>query len=141
MDYLIGSIVTAALFIFGNKLFVKFAPKPVRVKTTYSQSSVYRVIGPIVRVLSLTKKLNTQASKHQDSMYVRVVLVDNKAYWISNNIFYVADEEDGIINKETTKPVDTISMDKVQLEKMIFIVETLTEGAKNEDRNSGNKEL
>lgn len=141
MDYLIGSIVTAALFTLGLKLFNRVIPKKIKMKVSYSQSYVYNVIGPVVKILAMSKKLETQASKYQDSLYVRVVLADNKAYWISNNVFYVADEEDGFIDKDSAKPVDTISMDKVQLEKMIFIVETLTEGAENEDRNSGNKEL
>lgn len=141
MDYLIGSVVTATLFFIGKYIFSKKEHKVMTISTGYSQSYIYSIIGPVLRVISLTKKLKTQSADYESSQYVKVVLADHKAYWISNNTFYVADEEDGIIDKETAKPVDTISMDKVQLEKMIFIVETLTEGAKDEDRNSRNKEL
>jgi hypothetical protein len=79
---------------------------------------------------SLFKKprmADTQMSKHYKQSEVRVLFVDNKAYWISNNSFYSADLEDGIVNQNTTKVVDIMGMDKVELDKMSFIVEMLTE--------------
>jgi hypothetical protein len=69
----------------------------------------------------------TQMSKHQKTMQIRVIFVGNEAYWIKDNAFYVATTIDGMIDHESAKVVDTIGMDKVQLDKMSFIVEKLTE--------------
>jgi hypothetical protein len=137
MEYLLGSIVTIALLFFARRFVEKPAKTVGRSSLIYSQSYVFNIVKPYLQLEMLTKPIKTQASDYIDSLYVRVILVENKAYWISNNIFYVADEEDGFINKETAKPVDIMSMDKVQLDKMIFIVETLTEGVQNENRDSG----
>jgi hypothetical protein len=49
-------------------------------------------------------------------------------YWIVNNTFYVADIVDGNVEENTTRLVDTMTMDKVQLDKIMFIVEKLREG-------------
>ena len=136
MDYLIGSVVTTLLFILGRRIFANADSRVQPLPVAYSQSYIYRIIGPMVRLIELTKRRETQVSKYEDSLNIKVVLSENKAYWITNNTFYVANEEDGVIDKESTKPVDTISMDKVQLDKMMFIVEALTEGDDDEPRNS-----
>jgi hypothetical protein len=137
MEYLLGSIVTIALLFFARRFVEKPAKMVGRSSLIYSQSYVFNIVKPYLQLEMLTKPIKTQASDYIDSLYVKVILVENKAYWISNNTFYVADEEDGFINKETAKPVDIMGMDKVQLDKMIFIVETLTEGVQNENRDSG----
>jgi hypothetical protein len=61
-------------------------------------------------------------------MYTRVVFLENQAYWIKNNTLFVADMEEGFVDEQTTREVDTMGMDRVQLEKVIHIVEALTEG-------------
>ena len=61
-------------------------------------------------------------------MYTRVVFVENQAYWIKNNTLFVADMDEGMVDEDTTREVDTMGMNKVQLEKVIHIVDALTEG-------------
>lgn len=73
------------------------------------------------------KLAETQMSKHNKQTEVRVLFLENKAYWIANNSFYSADLEDGTVNQNTAKVVDIMAMDKVELDKMSFIVEMLTE--------------
>jgi hypothetical protein len=67
----------------------------------------------------------------------RMIFTEDKAYWIKDNAFYEAKVVDGEIDKENAKVVDTMAMDKVELDKMIFIVEKLTEGIKNDFGNPG----
>ena len=65
--------------------------------------------------------------------------MDSKAYWIKDNVFYSADmAPDGTVDKDTTQKVDTFSLNKVQLDKMVFIVDRLTEGLDDDSRYSGN---
>jgi len=68
-------------------------------------------------------------------------MYNRNAYWIKDNTVYSADILDGIIQEDSTKKVDIMSMDKVQLDEMIYIIDMLTEGASNENGSSGNKEF
>ena len=64
-------------------------------------------------------------------------MTDDRAYWIKDNTFYEANLVDGEVDKNTTKVVDTMTMDKVELDKMAFIVQKLTEGTRNDFGNPG----
>ena len=74
------------------------------------------------------KKPNRQSAKHEQATNIRVIIMDNQAYWIKDNVFYTADILRGNVDKETTRRVDTMTMDKVQLDKMMFIIDKLREG-------------
>lgn len=141
MEYLLGALVTVALFFITKNIFSRIDSHPRDFKIIHSQSYIYSLVKPLLNLQYIVSNRVTQASKYLDSLYVRVIIAENKAYWITGNTFYVADEEDGFVDKDTAKPVDVMSMDDVQLKKMMFIVETLTEGEENEDRNSGNKKF
>lgn len=69
---------------------------------------------------------------------VRVIIVEDTAYWIKDNAFYTAPMIDNLISKDSAIQVDTIHMDKVQLDKMLFIMDKLREGINDDSRGSGN---
>jgi hypothetical protein len=85
-------------------------------------------------------KLATQSQKYIENTYVKVMIVDEEAYWIKDNRLFVAKMNEGEVDKESTREVDTMSMSKVQLEKTMFVVEKLTEG-ENDTGNSGDKKV
>lgn len=85
------------------------------------------------------KKIKTQSMKHYDKVNVKVIIVDNIAYWIKDNVFYKAPLINELIDKDSTERVDTMGMDKVQLDKMLFIMDKLREGISDDNRNSGDK--
>jgi hypothetical protein len=87
----------------------------------------------------LPKKIETQATEYFDKKHAKVFVIDDLAYWIQENALYCADFVDGEVEPETKKRVDTFALDDVQLKKMSFIVDTLTEGIENEGRGSGNQ--
>jgi hypothetical protein len=70
----------------------------------------------------------TQSMKHFDSINLRILVIEQEAYWIKNNAVFVAKIINGEIEKDTAVEVDTMAMDKVQLNKIMFIVEKLKEG-------------
>ena len=82
--------------------------------------------------------MNTQSKKHFDRTNVKVIIVDNQAYWIKDNIFYKAPLIDQLIDKDSAEQVDTSDMDKVQLDQMLFILDKLREGINDDSRGSGN---
>lgn len=139
---MLGSLVTAFLFFIFNRTINVKTKKVVPAQTITSQSYVFRLIQPALPILNILskQKMKTQATNHIDSLYVRVIIIDEKAYWIKDNSFFVANMEDGAIDKESATLVDTMSMDTVQLDKMSFIVDKLTEDL-DDTGNSGNSWL
>lgn len=128
MEYFLGSVVTlATLFILG-KLF-KNKIEPVGQTLRYSQSHIHSLLAPVLPTnKQLRKPLVSQATEHNKKNSIRILFVDGLAYWIAQNKFFVADIVDGLIDHENARVVDTMAMDKVQLDKMVFIVDQLTEG-------------
>jgi hypothetical protein len=71
---------------------------------------------------------------------IRVIVMGSQAYWVSNNTFYVADAFDGEVITETAKPVDVQSMSKLDVEKMLSILDSLNSGQGNDDSSSTRNE-
>lgn len=86
-------------------------------------------------------KTNSQSKMHHDKTNIKVIIFDNDAYWIKDNIFYKAPLVDQLIDKESAEQVDTIHMDKVQLDKMLFIMDKLREGIDDDSRGSRDEQF
>ena len=84
-------------------------------------------------------KTRSQSKIHFDKTNIKVIIFDNSAYWIKDNIFYKAPLVNQLIDKDAAEQVDTIHMDKVQLDKMLFIMDRLREGIKDDSRGSGDE--
>jgi len=82
----------------------------------------------ILAILESQKPPKTQSTDYVARTSVRAIVIEDQIYWISDNAFYTANMVDGNIEENSTRLVDTMTMDKVQLEKMIFIVDKLREG-------------
>jgi hypothetical protein len=133
MEYVVGALLTLVIISAANRLITKQLNKERRTVVRYSQSHIYSIVAPMMlSYIGHTIKKNSQSYNYQEEAYIRVVVVDSKAYWIKENIFYTADVIDGIVDKESTKEVDTMSMNDVELKKMLVIVETLREGDGND---------
>jgi hypothetical protein len=91
--------------------------------------------------MSFPKAKNTQSRNLVSNHELRVVFVDGLAYWVKDNCFYQANVIEGKIDDFSKKVVDTMGMNKVELDKMFFIVQKLTEGKKNDGRGRGLKGL
>ena len=60
----------------------------------------------------------------EDAQRITVAVYDDKAYWIYDNTFYESD-----VTKEpdfaTARPIDTMSMNQKELEKLMIILDEL----------------
>jgi len=136
MEYLIGSLLTFIIMVVAAVLSRRREEPPVP-WVKYSQTHIHQLIGPYLPSnRAMLPQQKTQSSKHVESMYVRVVFLDNKAYFIKDNVFYEADVVDGDVDKASAKQVDTMAMDAIQLNKIKFIVAKLTEGKDNDSGDS-----
>ena len=144
MEYVIGATLTLITVAVCNILLRKNVSRSIKVNVNSSQSRTYQLMRPLVffeDLLSskLEPRMPTQSSRHHDKVHVKVIISDTEAYWIANSKFYVAEVKDEMIVQETTREVDTMAMDDVQLKKIIDIVDML--GEENDRGSSGNKDI
>lgn len=131
----IGTTVTILLliYIYILKARAKNIHPPI-----ISQSMLqYRYSNGRKKSRKLHSK--SQSKIHYDKTNIKVIIFDNSAYWIKDNIFYKAPLVNELIDKESAEQVDTIHMDKVQLDKMLFIMDRLREGINDDSRGSGDE--
>lgn len=82
---------------------------------------------------------NSQLDKQINKNNIRVILTDdNKAYWVKDNVFFVAEASDGLVDHSTAKQIDTDNMSDNDLDKMFFILDKLRDGKNNDRGSAGN---
>lgn len=138
MDSVIAICLTLSfVFIFlqiNNRI-----KKQSITKIVHSQSTIHNIIKDIVPKEIFDKpEVVSQSSKHAEKNMIRVIFIDNMAYWVKDNIFYSAKTINGDIVDDTTKPVDTQNMSKKELDKMLFILDNLKRGKSNDSGGSRN---
>jgi hypothetical protein len=144
MEYFVGSVATliaAVVFIMtANKIYNRSSNLSLKRSQSRSLQLIlnagYNVVLPAPPI-----NKDTQAHKHNSKNEIRVVIHDDFAYWIQNNAFLTAKVRGGVIDQTTTKLVDTLAMDKVELDKISFIVEKLNERQSDDRSNPGHKGL
>jgi hypothetical protein len=141
MEFVLGILFAFATVFFVRKVVLTdsvVANLAVQ-KIVYRQSYVYELTAPFLQHYPKNISMpNTQSFEYEAKNKLRVFIAEDKAYWIKNNAFYESSVVDGMIDESTTKVVDTMGMNKVELDKMIFIVQQLTEGMTNDGGSTGN---
>jgi hypothetical protein len=132
MEFLLGTITTMlVLFIFIVFLINKKNKREPFFLIKYNQSHIHRILSPLLPQVNQINKINNknnQSGKHLKNTNVKVLIVDGKAYWTKNNVFYVSNIVNGDIDKDNAQVVDTMGMNKVELDKMLFIIDQLRKG-------------
>lgn len=138
MEYFLGSVITFALVFFTTKIISLNSFSNDKLVVRYSQSHIHSIVSPVLppqEVLKAPRK--SQSMELEAKTNIKVIIVDGQAYWIKDNSFFVADLEGKNVDGSTARIVDTIHMDKVQLDKMLFIMDKLREGLSNDSGDSG----
>lgn len=147
MEYFIGFLTAFISMLYLYKTIVKTQSKKFFTKVGHTQSQYHILVGFARNIANEISRetmnnISSQSINHFDKNHLRVFVFEEKAYWILDNKVYRANFENGKVDKETTAELDTITMDSVELKKIMFIVGKLTEGLdNNERRNSGNKDI
>jgi len=111
-------------------------------KIVYTQSDIHNIVKNFLpKDLFEVPKLISQARKHVRNNTVRVLIIEDQAYWVHDNMFYVADTVDGLVNPETVRPVDTNNMSKRDIDKMLFILDSLRNGNSDDSSSAWNNGL
>jgi hypothetical protein len=141
VEYFLGFLVAVVMFGLLRILVPRTIRKNPINKIRYSQTHIHNIIKDnLPDHLFLPLKRPRQTINHEKSINLKVLFFEKEAYWIKENTLFIAEQEDGIVKEDTAKRVDTMGMDKVQLEKVIYIVDILNEGNQNDSgysRNNG----
>jgi hypothetical protein len=124
-------IVVCSIIIIAVKKKDKYFSKVV-----YTQSDIHKIVKNFIpNDLFEKPKPLSQARKHLKNNTVRVLIIEDHAYWVHDNMFYIADTVEGLVNPETVRPIDTNNMSNRDIDKMLFILDSLKNG--NSDDSSG----
>ena len=108
-------------------------------KLVYRQSDMHNMLKDFFfKDIDNDKVFTSQSKIWREKQTTKVVILDKKAYWISNNIFYVGEAVDGKVKPETGQPLDTSNMSKREIDKMLFILDNLKNGKLNDSGSAGN---
>jgi hypothetical protein len=140
MDYLLGFLVAIAAFLFFRLFGTKVISKDFGNKIRYRQTHIHEIIKyNIPDSMFYPTQKPTQSANHEKSIHLKVLFIGEEAYWIKENALFIADQEDGIVKEDTARRVDTMGMNSVQLDRLIYIVDVLNEGNENDRGYTGNK--
>ena len=136
--YLLTAMLTTFVF-FAILLYSNKKRKKLFNKVIYRQSDMHNMLKDFFfKDIDNDKVLTSQSKIWRERQTTKVVILDQKAYWISNNIFYVGEAVDGIVKPETGQPLDTSNMSKREIDKMLFILDNLKNGKINDSGSAGN---
>lgn len=139
MEYLLGSlttIATAAIVIYFIRRIN--SKRSAVAKIFYSQSNIYERIKPAIPFMPPPPR-ESQAINHHKKQMVRIVMTNDRAYWIvDNRLFEAPISEEGFVDYSSGAPIDTMHMNKVELDRISFIVDKLTEGNSDDRSNPRN---
>ena len=135
MEYVFAVFLTLWLAI-GIIMLISKMGNISASKIIPSQSETHNIIKDYIPRPE-KKVIVSQLQKHLEQNSIRIVLIDNKAYWVNNNIFYSAELVNNIPDFPNAEPVDTINMSKTDLDKMILILDNLREGVRDDNSGTG----
>lgn len=138
MDYLVVVLLTILVSFAILKIVTKNEQNFLK-QIVYRQSDIHNITKNLYKNKNVVKKKETQLTKRMDDEAVKVVLTDDKAYWVADNTFYDADLVDDRPDMSTAKPIDTSSLSKEDIDKMLFILDNLDRGNKDERGSTGNE--
>lgn len=98
-----------------------------------SQSEKYEILSrympaPVNKTKGYEEfDMDQEIEDYLEENAVNVVMEGNSIYWVQDNVFYTANVIGDEVDQESIHPIDTESMSKSELEKMLIILDTLKE--------------
>jgi hypothetical protein len=120
---------------------IKKRSKKVFSRTLYRQSDMHRMLKYFFSLeITNNQKRPSQLTKRKEKDMIKVIVMENQAYWVSDNTFYVAKAFEGEVLPDTAEPVDIESMSRKDIDKMLFILDNLKNGKDKDDSSSAGNE-
>jgi len=126
LQYIAIAILTFALSSYIIKRNANIAVRGIK-GAMRSQTAVYNKTKDFIPDSLRVREYTSQSKNHSDKYMVKVMVIDNNAYWVKDNIFFTADVQNGSVLPETTRQINTLDMSKQDIDKMMFILDKLKE--------------
>lgn len=136
MEYAIPLLLTIGVSFVILKI-VKKSQEISLSNLKYSQSYIHSITKNFLVKDTSSKKV-TQMSKRAKESAIKVLTIEDKAYWVVDNIFYVAEMDGDMPDMSTAEPIDTSNMSRSDIDKMLFILDNLDRGKNDERGSTGN---
>ena len=137
MEYFVGFLVSIlSLFVF-NKILKTTTNVKISIPILTQSRKIELLKNYLLSIVTPEEQSETQSRKHLNKNSKKAFFWHDDVYWIEDGFLITAKVIDNQIDTNTKKRVDTHSLSKVELDKMIFIVDKLTEGNKDDSSNSG----
>ena len=78
-------------------------------------------------VYMFTGEKSDSLMEEEGEEIIRIAMLDDKAYWVHDNIFYEADLIDGDPDIDNARPIDAINISDVEIDKLLYILDTLND--------------
>lgn len=125
--YFFAGVLTTLLVVVIIKQYSKRSrAKRIAIK----QSSMFQVIKKLVPdLVKIYTDSYTQALSYEDNKSFKYIeMPDEKAYWINKNNIYYADIKDGRFNPAEGQLSEMKNLSEKQVNKMLFIYNSLKNG-------------
>ena len=137
MKYTIVVLLTLVAFcsiiIITNRLNAKSYSKRI-----YHQSDMHEMLKRFFYNGLTVEKKSSQMMRRKDETLTRVIILEDKAYWVSDNVFYVGEAANGQVKPETGVPISTSGLSTKEINKLLFILDNLKNGKFNDSGSTGN---
>ena len=131
MEYIFPMLLTL-IALYSIIIVLKQIEKKFLKVSQYRQSDIHKMIKTFSSTTKQKVNKKTQMDKMLEENSVNVMIMDDKAYWVFKNVFYMADFVNGDVDPETAQPIDTSNMSKSDINKMLFILDKLGDGKNND---------
>ena len=140
--------ICSIIYIVGKRIN-NIVSKNVMPKLKQRQSTVHNIVKNVLptnqeiikNIIGSREKLKQtkQSMQNYNAESIKVIVIENKAYWIQDNTFYeTVLTEDGEIDQSFAKPVDTSNLDVEAVNGLMKIVDNLRGIDKNDGSGTGN---
>lgn len=139
MEYVITAGLTFILFC-SIIIIRERVSKKTYSKAVYRQSDMHKMLKVFFSTsIDIDSGLTSQLKKRKEEQVTKVIILGDNAYWVSDNVFYVGLAVNGEVNPETAVPLDTSELSKTDIDKLLFILDTLKDGKANDSGSTGNQ--
>ena len=139
MEYVLAIGLTLVL-VWSIIEFNRYKVSQILRNIHYRQSDIHQsFIDLVPKKINNKTKIESQSAKHAASTMIKIIVIEDKAYWVKDNVFYFAETNSGDIVDVTAKPVEISDMSKQEIDKMLFILDNLRKGNENDSSSTGNE--
>jgi len=137
MEYAFVAVITIILSFFIVSFIDSKRKIPLN-RVMYRQSDNHEFLKKFFSRQTDQLEKTTQSQIRQKKNTTKLLVTEeDKAYWVVDNIFYTANVINGIPDFDNAVPIDTSDMSQNELDKMLFILDNLDRGDKDERGSSG----